>query len=217
MDRVKLAPQWAQKVLEKFGKNPYGGWNFRVIWGPSRQRIIGGFWEDNGHHEYRRKVKYSLDPKWILERWRPAAIYNDPRSWDAQTSTPDGFFALGPFPHHGEYECIQAFSTERGIQGYVPLEPGLIEITARAVVMGKINSFWDIRRALHDEETYKERQQDQKFDDMWDEAQLSRPGLSIGPGGAFNKNAEIQDYERRIERAGAYVDARRFRPGFRQN
>jgi len=217
MERVKLAPQWAQKPLEKFGKNPYGGWNFRVIWGPSRQCIRGGFWEDNGHHEYRRRVKYSLDPKWVLERWRPASIYGDPHSWDGQTSTLDGFFALGPFPVHGEYESIQAFSTGRGIAGYVPLEPGLIEITARAVVMGKINSFWDIRRALEDEELYKERQQDQNFDEMWDEAQLTRSGLSIGPGGAFNKNAEIADYERRIERAGAFVDARRFRPGFRQN
>lgn len=216
MEKVRLAPAWAQKPLEKFGRNPYGQWNFRVIWGPSRTHLIGGFWEDNGHHEYRRRVKYSLDPKWVLERWRPAPIYGDPRAWESQTLTPDGFLGLGPFPAHGEYECIQAFSTGKGIQGYVPLEPGLIELTARAVVMGKINTYWDIRRTLHDEELKKERFQDEKFDQMWDEAQLSRPGLSIGPGGAFNKQAEIDDYARRIERVGAFVDARRFRPGFRQ-
>ena len=109
MGKLKLAPQWAQKPLEKFGRNPYGGWNFRVVWGPSRQRIIGGYWEDNGHHEYRRTIKYSLDPKWVLERWRPATIYGDPQGWDSQTSTPDGFYGIGPFPHHGEYESIPGF------------------------------------------------------------------------------------------------------------
>lgn len=216
MARVKLAPQWAQKPLEKFGRHPYGGWNFRVVWGPSRQRIIGGYWEDNGHHEYRRKVKYSLDPKWVLERWRPASIYGDPRAWDSQTGTPDGFYAIGPFPAHGEYESIQAFSTGNGIEGYVPLEPGLIEITARCVVMGKINTYWDIRRVLEDEELAKEREQDRNFDLMWDEAQLSRPGLSIGAGGSFNKQNEIDEYARKLERNNAFVDARRFRPGLKQ-
>ena len=102
------------------------------------------------------------------------------------------------------------------IEGYVPLEPGLIELTARAVVMGKVNSYSDIRRILEDEELAKERYQDQQVDDMWAEAQLSRPGLSIGAGGAFNKQSEIDDYARRIERSKAFVDARRFRPGLKQ-
>jgi hypothetical protein len=213
---MKLAPQWAQEPLKKFGLNPYGQPNFRVVWGPSRQKLIGGFWEDNGHHEYRRTVKYSLDPKWVLERWRPASIYGDPKTWETQTTTPDGFFGIGPFPAHGEYESVQAFSTGRGISGYVPLEPGLIEITARAVVMGRINSYSDIRTVLETEELAKDRAHDQKIDDIWAEAQLSRPGLSIGPGGAFNKQAEIDDYARRIERSKAYVNARKFKPGLKQ-
>lgn len=216
MRRIRLAPAWAQKPLEKFGLNPYGQPNFRVVWGPSRQRIIGGYWEDNQKSEYRARVKYSLDPKWVLERWRPASIYGDPFRWDRDTSTQDGFLAIGPFPVHGEYESIVVFSTGKGFEGYVPLEPGMIEMTARLVWMGRVQSYSNIYEIHKQEELAKEREQDSNFDQMWNEAQLSRPGLSIGAGGAFNKQAEIDDYARRIEKAGAFVDQRRFRAGFSQ-
>jgi len=73
------------------------------------------------------------------------------------------------------------------------------------------------RKAVYEDEAAKsERRQDADFDDMWKEAQLSRSGLSMGAAGAFNKQQEIDDYARRIERAQAFVDARRFRPGFKQ-
>jgi hypothetical protein len=213
---IKFAPAWATVGLRKFGCNPYGDLQFRVIWGPSRTRIIGGYWDDTGKSEYRRVPKYGLDPKWILERWRPPTIYGTPEMWDLQTSTPEGFYAIGPFPAHGEFELCERFSTCKGLAGYVPLEAGLIELTARAVWMGRINTYSDIRRIHEDEELAKERAHDQKFDEMWDERQLTRPGLTLGPGGAFNKQAEIDDYARRIERAGAYVGSG-FKPGFRQN
>ena len=212
---LKLAPAWATVGLLKFGTNPYGVLQFRVSWLPSVTRIIGGYWDDNGKSEYRRVPKYGLDAKWGLERWRPPSIYGTPALWDSQTSTPDGFFAIGPFPAHGEFELCERFSTQYGPAGYVPLEPGLIELTARAVWMGRINTYSDLRRIHEDEELAKERAQDQKFDELWRERQTVHSGLTMGYGKGFvNKDAEIEEYERRIQKAQAYATA--FRPGFRQ-
>jgi hypothetical protein len=214
--RGRRAPEWAQAALAKFGTNPYGEPNFRVIWRPSRTKIIGGFFADTGRFEYRRVLKYGRDPKWCLERWRPAYMYGTAESWKFNTLTPEGLYAIGPYPAHGEYESCEVFSTEKGLSGYVPLEPGLIELTARAVVMGKINSYSDIRIAQRDEQLAIEAEQDREFDEMWNERQMTRPGLTIGAGGAFNKEQEIEDYARRIERAGAFVPSKDFRPGFGQ-
>jgi hypothetical protein len=215
--RGKLAPAWAQEVLERFGRNPYGEPNFRVIWRPSRVMLIGGYWQDNGKHEYRVRRKYGLDPKWCLERWRPAGIYGTPFSWEMNHTTADGFFAIGPFPAHGEYESCEVFSTGVGLAGYVPLEPGLITLTAQAVLMGRIRSYSDIRIALRDEEIRKEQKQDEEFDEMWKERQLTRSGATMGAGGFFNKQNEIDNYVRKLERRKLFVPKSEFTPGFQQH
>lgn len=186
-------------------------------------RIIGGFWEDNGKIEYRLMPQYGNNPRWIMERWRGPSIYGTPWAWNEQTLTPEGLLGIGPFPHRGRFEHIATFglsdSHERPIKGwagYVPLEAGLVELMARYTWMGRTMTYWQLKREMEDALIAKEREHDRKFDEMWDDRQLTRPGLSLGPGGSFNKQDAIDDYARKIEKSGAFVDARRFRPGFRQ-
>ena len=221
--RLILAPPQQTVGLEKFGLNPYGQPNFRVVWAPSRTRIIGGFWEDIAHHEYRRLPKYGVSPRWILERWRPASMYGTPQAWEREYVTPDGFYAVGPFPVHGEYESCEVFQLSdekgkaiKGWGGFVPLEPGMVELAARAVWMGRINSYSDIRIAVRDEELRKERDSDRRFDQNWEERQTIHKGLTMGRGGFVNRAAEIEDMARRIERVGAWVSGKKFRKGFKQ-
>lgn len=222
--RLILAPERMTEGLEKFGRNPYGERNFRVVWAPSRTRIMGGFWEDRAVHEYRVVPKYGVSPKWILERWMAASRYGNPESWERNSVTADGFYSCGPFPVHGEYESCEVFQLKdrdgkpiKGWDGFVPLEPGLVELAARAVWMGRVNSYSDIRVALRDEELKKERQKDQLFDERWAEQQATREGLTLGYGsGSVNKAQEIDDMARKIERVGAYINANKFRSGFRQ-
>ncbi len=224
MIRLIFAPEYQTRGLLKFGTNPYGQSIFRVIWSPSRTRILGGYWSDVGHHEYRRVLKYGTAPRWCLERWLPASRYGTPRSWDRDTITADGFYGVGPFPVHGEYESCEIFQAKdengrpiKGWAGFVPLEPGLVELAARAVWMGRVNSYSDIRIALRDEELAKERAKDQRFDAQWTENQATREGLTIGYGGkSVNKAQEIEDYARKIERVGAYINKARFVNGFKQ-
>src|SRR5215467_12356812 len=99
MRKLILAPPWATKCLEQFGRNKAGEPNFRVIWGPSRTYIVGGYWDDTARHEYRRRVRYGTDPKWILERWRPPYVYGAPELWEANQVGPDGYYTVGPYPN----------------------------------------------------------------------------------------------------------------------
>lgn len=222
--RLIEAPPRMTEGLDKFGHTPYGGRVFRVVWAPTRTRIVGGYWQDVSRHEYRRTLKYGTSPRWILERWLPASRYGTAEAWYRDTVTPDGFYGVGPFPVHGEYESCEVFQAKdsngraiKGWAGFVPLEPGLVELTARAVWMGRINSYSSIRIAVRDEELQKERDKDRRFDENWKEHQATREGLSIGYGGGFvNKAQEIEDMARRIERANLYVTQDRFRRGFRQ-
>lgn len=222
--KLIYAPEHQTVGLEKFGRNPYGQRNFRVILGPSRLVIRGGFWADIARHEYRLVPKYGLTPRWILERWRPGSMYGTPETWERETITPDGYYAVGPFPVHGEFESCEVFQNKdengraiKGWAGFVPLEPGLVELTARAVWMGRLNTYSDIRIALREEELAKQREQDKRFDEQWAERQAIHEGLTIGYGKGFvNKAAEIDDMARRIEKANLYVDRGKFRRGFRQ-
>lgn len=210
------APDWAREVLGRFGVNPYGEPHFRMVWGPARTYIIGGLWPD-GKIEYRRVPKYGSDQKWILERWRAAVHYGTPEQWASDTMTPEGMFAIGPFPVYGEYESCEVFSTGKGPLGYVPLESGLIEMAARAVLMGQQRSYWDIRQNLADEYHAKEQEANANFDATWEERQHAhKGGLVIGAHAKYNQQEEIEDYERRILKAKAWIDASRFRPGFDQ-
>lgn len=222
--RLIEAPAFQTEGLKKFGVNQYGQPNFRVVYAPSRTRIIGGFWADRNVSEYRRVPKYGVSPRWVLERYRPASMYGLPEQWNRDYLTPDGYYSIGPYPSHGEYESCEIFQAKdetgkpiKGWAGFVPLEPGLVELTARAVWMGRVNSYSDIRNALRDEELKKEKEKDKRFDENWEERQATREGLTLGYGSGFvNKMAEIEDYARRIEKAKAYIHARNFKRGFKQ-
>jgi hypothetical protein len=217
MRKLILAPSWATKCLEQFGQNRAGLPNFRCIWGPSRTYIVGGFWQDTGRSEYRRRLRYGTDPKWILERWRPPQTYGLPEMWEANQVTPDGFYTVGPFPAQGDYECVIKFSVEKGMSGYVPLEPGMVETAARLCWMGRVENYSDLRRLHEDELLQKERAQDEAFNLLWEERQHShKGGLAIGAHAKYNHQEEIDDYARRIERANAFVNADEFNSGFGQ-
>jgi len=179
-------------------------------------RIFGGYWDDTGKTEYRLVQKYGPSPQWALELWRPPTIYGGPEIWERQTMSQDGFLTCGPFPAHGDYECLHKFSAKNADDGGILPEPGLILYLVMEQKLLRTFSEAQRKAVYEDEQVKAERRQDADFDDMWAEKQLSRPGLTLGAAGAFNKQQEIDDYARRIERANAFVDARRMRTGFRQ-
>ena len=212
------APGWTVDVLKKYGQNPYGENILRVVFLPSRSYFIGGYWDQSDTLAYVRAPKYGVrERKWIMERWIPAASYGCPELWEAQTSTPEGYLGVGPFPVYGEYECAAKFSTGRGDEGYVPLEPGLIDLQARFIWQGRVATVWDIRNGMKSEEEAKAAHQDEKFEQMWADIHNSRPGITIGSGTSYNPDHAIEEYKERLVRnRHTWQSESKFKKGFSQ-
>lgn len=214
----KQAPPIYQEILRKYGQNPYGENLFRVSFLPSRCHTVGGYWEKEQDFRYRRVPKYGIrEYKWMIEKWLPNYTYGTPESWERLTLSQEGFLQLGPYPSTGEYECVQVFSVGRGPEGYVPLEPGLVDLQARMIWMGRTQTIWDIRNNIRTEEEIKKAQQDRVFDSMWEEIQHSRDGLTLGAAGAYNKEDAVTQYKKMLlNNKDSWMPEAQFTKGFNQ-
>lgn len=215
---LRRAPALYAAILKKYGENLYGENIYRISWGPSRCYIVGGWWEVEHEFGYKIQPKYGRGEKWILEKWMPPSVYGTPQAWDSQTLSAEGFYQVGPYPSHGEFEAAAVFSTGPGGSGYVPLEPGTVDLQARLVFMGRTSSRWDIRQNIRAEQEAKQKFQDAAFNELWESLQHTRKGLTIGSAGHYSHEDEINDYKRRLlECKDAWLPKNDFQKGFAQN
>lgn len=211
------APAWCQAVLAKYGRNRYGEPLFRAVFLPSRCRIVGGYWEQAGDLAYKLMPKYGRnEQKWALERFVPPQFLGSPESWDAMNSTIEGYYAIGPYPEHGVFECAAVFSTGPGPQGYVPLEPGLVDMQARAIWMGRSLTRYAIRAAALGEEEAKIRKEDEYFEKFLRERSFTNDVPTFGQAIVYNREQAVEDYKLKILKSKAWMRAHRYGKGFSQ-
>jgi hypothetical protein len=212
-----LAPDWCAEVLSKYGQNRYGENIFRTVFLPSRSKIVGGYWEAECELAYRRVPKYGLaERKWAIERFVPASVLGTPETWEALATTLEGYWAIGPFPAHGVYECCAVFTTGKGDRGYVPLEPELVDFQARAIWMGRTLTRYQVRSAVLGEEEEKIRKQDEYFERLLRDKGFSRDVATYGMAVNYNREQAVEDYKTRLVKVKAWQRRARFQPGFRQ-
>ena len=131
----RTAPHWLARVLaERYGRNPFGGPRYRLVWAPGRLERCGGEWVDweaglsvsermeQGRRAWRRTVQLRWVPKypgetcWLLERWLPAQSYGTPEQWYAPASQGGTMLgtaagrvpSCGEYPSRGDYEDLGA-------------------------------------------------------------------------------------------------------------
>ncbi len=95
-------------AVRRFGLNPFGEPEFRIVFAPSRRYLVCGEWPD-GSNRAQWVVKHkNLGNVWIMERWVSAEQYAgcSPDNWNA-----GGGLILGPYPARGEYELCWTFDT----------------------------------------------------------------------------------------------------------
>jgi len=92
--------------MRRFGLNPYGEAKYRIVWAPSRKRIVYGQWPD-GSTGARFVAAYPVGDIWIMEQWRSAAEFAkmSEAQWNLEMTI------LGPYPTRGEYEICHSFET----------------------------------------------------------------------------------------------------------
>ena len=215
---LRRPPQFYQDILRHYGTNLFGENLYRLIWLPARKYLVGGWWEVEHEYAYHWQHKYGIAEKWALEKWLPASTYGTPQSWDDKTLSPEGFYQVGPFPIHGEFESVAVFSTGPGPAGYVPLEPGTVDLQARLVFMGRTLSRWDLRFNIRAEQEAKQKFQDAAFNEMWESLQHTRSGLTMGSAGHYSDEDAVNDYKRRLlEHRESWIQKSEFQRGFMQD
>ncbi len=179
--------------LERFGKNPYGGALYRIVFAPSRRYLVCGEWPDGSNKaSYARKypqlcahrengTEVGID-HWIMERWLPAEEYAkcSKEYWDRE------LLILGPWPAQGEYELCHVF------EACGPSDAAL-DVLVAAIEEGRRRSFWE-KRVFHQEEADREKKaisdQQEAMIRNWLPAFGSAPMIGRG-GGRGTKTVPI--------------------------
>lgn len=152
-----------QVPMQRFGRNPYDQPLYRVVFSDSRTDLIGGKWPD-GTCEYREAPRYPDIHNWILEKWMSPEEYAGKKEAyeTAQLDLASGLFTCGPYPNRGEYQMCYVFPHQPG--------DGMIVQIITAIKLSR-----DIHPA-HRKQSYvdayanQERDRDNRFVDIWDEA-----------------------------------------------
>jgi hypothetical protein len=212
------APAWCPEVLHKFGQNRYQENLFRVVFLPSRCTVVGGYWERDGELQYKLMPKYGRnEQKWALERYVPASFLGSPESWEVLLSTIEGYYAIGPFPEHGIFECCAVFTLGRGEAGYVPLEPDMVNMQARLVWMGRQLTRYQVRSQILGEEEEKIKREDEHFERLLRQNSYTRDNPTYGMAATYNRETAVEDYKLKIIKSKAWARKHRFTQGFSQH
>jgi hypothetical protein len=165
--------------MARYGENLFSEPLYRLVFSDSRTDLLGGKWPD-GNCDYREVPRYpGIKGQWIMEKWQSAEEYAGSREqyelqqFDAES----GLYTCGPYPHRGEYTYCHTFigsPTEMQVGWAVYNNKTSRDLTPGARKQG-------IMEPLEKQQ----RQQDQRFSDIWDDAMGFRPNadavVSFGP------------------------------------
>jgi hypothetical protein len=179
----KVAPSFCEAICRPYGVNPYGESLWRVVWCPDRVFLLGGYWEANGQFEYRRTRRYGEHKRWILERYVPARVFGDPRTWAGRTANTEGFLNQGPFPDRGIYVCTDIFTEA--------LTPTLVYRTVQSAALGDLLTQYQRLELKAQAEAERERESDERIDKEWELIDNPRRGLSFAGGRRLNENDNL--------------------------
>lgn len=206
-------PKLLPVSLRSFGINPYGDNLWRVVWGPSRNYLVGGAWQDHigaipsdaelsannfrDNSLIREVIEYRWIPKypegWVLEKWlSPIQYAGTPVQWTiTQMDHAAKLLTLGPYPSRGEYEACYHFPNDS--------EPSLSSVTniIDMLVYGANYTPAERRAAIEAVEQGKKWDWKNRCEAIWDDSQ-----------GAFqNKATNINPSKRTAEKVRLDITA----------
>lgn len=148
----------------RYGENLFGAPLFRIVFSDSRTDLIGGKWPD-GNCEYREVPRYpAIRGQWILEKWLSAEEYAGTREqyereqWDSES----GLLTTGPYPQRGEYALCHQFIA-------APTE-SMVGWAIHNLKVSRDLTPGKRKQGIMEPLEKQQREQDQRFDDIWGEA-----------------------------------------------
>jgi hypothetical protein len=150
--------------MKRYVTNLYAEPLYRVVFSDSRTDLLGGKWPD-GVCEYRESPRYpGIRGQWILEKWCSPEEYAGTREryemeqWDPESH----LLTCGPYPSRGEYVHCYTFPFAPG--------DGMVNQIITALKRSRSVTAGERKRGILDPLEKQQRGQDQRFDDIFDEA-----------------------------------------------
>lgn len=150
--------EFDDRLRRTFGVNPYGGNNFKIVWGQSEFHRMGNIWTDRYGNErkgYREVELCHGMPCWNIIRWKSAAqAFGTPDMFYSQTY--DQFSEmqiLGEYPWKGFYEVLQPLCHKEFIDGkmvikHMPLSHILIDFVIPMLLKAQTVSMEEKKAAI---------------------------------------------------------------------
>ena len=189
----------AERVLRRFGQNPFGENIYRAVWAP--QKLIWSYEEQVPEYP-------NLGEQWVLEKWLSVEEDTGGMSraeWEIKNfDVESGKSILGPYPAYGYYNF--SFALGEG----VPCNAQAMELVAQLIERGKLHSAAEKQLALRQREEERKQQQRQKISDVVDDVQTAAMrGAAFSGFGGHSKDKRPEDV--RIDLS--HEDLLRKRPG----
>ena len=179
----KMPPAFCEEICRRYGVNRFGEAIWRVRSCRDRVMFIGGYWDENGRFEYKRTRRYGNQGSWILERYVPAKVFGDPRTWAGRTSNTEGYLNQGAYPVDGVYICTDMFTQ--------PLTPTLVMRAIQSSALGDLADAWMKADVKRQEIDARERKSDESFDREWEMVDSPRRGLTYSGGKRVNEHENL--------------------------
>jgi hypothetical protein len=147
--------------MARYGLNPYGEPEFRIVFAPSVKTLVGGQFAD-GYAGYRARPAYRhIGPKWIVEKWLSAERHTGMNAVEYELrfrDPPTGLLLTGPYPARGCYAWCHTFAACDPVNENLDLLIALLKKAER-------NDPRENQRAMLDSMEREERAEDaRRFD-----------------------------------------------------
>ncbi len=155
--------------MSGYGVNPYGEPLYRLVFSNSVTDLQGGKWPD-GIVEYREVYRYpGIKNQWIMEKWQSGMEYcGTPQQWNEQEwDAENRILQGGPYPSRGVYTHCHTFigqPTEMQVGWAVHNNKVSRDLTPGQKKQG-----------IMDPLEKQQREQDQRFDDIWADTMGFKP------------------------------------------
>lgn len=209
----RQTPSWIEKRLTAYGRNPWGGPLFRIVWSDTRKTwslLHKSMW-----------LRYPEHHCWVLERWCPPLQYGSRYNWenmrDWEEGSPTfGQSVLGPYPARGDYEPVYKFDE---LPSSASLPRPVLELCCRLIEAGKAHTRSERWAAIKDRAEKSERDWDKFFDDYCADkldAISCRGGLRFGPWSHRGEQRGPDQVRLRKSTKDLPTQVRAVQPGFGQ-
>jgi hypothetical protein len=107
-ERIPEPTEINEALAGIYGRNPFGGGLYRVVWGQTEVMHVRGM-----DKRYTEMLVGHDKPIWLLQRWCSPEMFWTPELYYEMSADDDGLSLTGEYPQFGRYDTLVSFMSRR--------------------------------------------------------------------------------------------------------